>query len=265
MYKGPKEVIVKRVSRPGYFGISSYPKSTTTLGAEITKNGFNTGLTADDEKYYEEALGLKPGELSRHSKWWTDVFNVEHGLKLFNTKSTTLVLDNPLNQIKYKVLNASSKVATSEIEKGNPNVEFYIVDEEAKALKESEQFDYEMESYELIFKLSPEKKRQALRLFGKTGVDSLSESMVKAELIKESKKDAKMFISILSNKKLETRLLVEELLDYRILTRKGNYFMNGDDVIANSTDEAVEYFEDLKNQSVVLALQTKLKKLKKDK
>lgn len=265
MFKGPKEIVIKRIPRPGYFGITSYPKSTTTLGAQITKYGFATGLTEEEEKYYEQKLGLKPGELNRHSKWWDEVFNVYHVLKPFNTKPTTLVLDNDINQIKYKVALASDKIANSEIEKNNPNAEFYIVDEEAKAKKESEIFDYEMECMELILSLSPDEKRQALRLFGKKGVDTLSESMVKSELHKESKKDPKSFIDTLKDKRLKTRMFIEELLDYRILMRKGNYFMIGEDTIAGSTDECIAYFDDIKNQSIILTLQNKLKKLKKDK
>lgn len=265
MFTGPKEIVIKRIPRQGYFGITSYPKSTTTLGAEITKTGYATGLTSEEEKYYEEKLGLKPGELNKHSEWWGEVFNVLHVLKPFNTKSTTLVLDSYLNQIKYKVALASSKIANSELEKNNPNCEFYIVDDEAKAKKESEIFDYEMECMELILSLSPDEKRSALRLFGKSGVDTLSEAMVKSELHKESKKDPKAFIDTLKDKRLKTRMFIEELLDYRVITRQGNYFKNGDDIIANSTNECVEFFEDLKNQSVVLALTTKLKKIKKDK
>lgn len=263
MYTGPKEIVIKRVPKPGYFGITSYSKSTTSFGAEISKFGYNTGLTPEEEKYYEDKLGLKPNELNSHSDWWSDVFNVQHAIKPFNTKSTTLVINSPLNEIKYKVLLACSKVANSELEKGNPNAEFYIVDEEAKAKVESEIFDYEMECMELIINLSPEKKRQALRLFGKKGVDTLSESVVKSELHKESKKDPKLFIDTLKDKKLNTKLFMEELLDYRIISRKGNYFMNGEDTIASSTDECVEYLEDVKNQSVVLAMTTRLKKLKK--
>ena len=265
MFNGPKEIIIKRIPRPGYFGITSYPKSTTTLGAEITKTGFATGLTVEEEKYYEEKLGLKPGELNRHSDWWTEVFNVTHALKPFNTKPTTLVLDSYINQIKYKVALASSKIANTELDKNKPNYEFYIVDEEAKARKESEIFDYEMQCMELIIGLSPEEKRQALRLFGKKGVDTLSESVVKSELHKESKKDPKGFVDTLNDKRLKTRMLIEELLDYKVIMRKGNYFMLGDDTIAGSTDECIAYFEDLKNQSIVLAATNKLKKLKKDK
>ena len=261
----PKEIVVRRVPKAGYFGLTSYPKSVTSLGAEIAKGGFKTGLTSEEEKFYEEKLGLKAGQLSRNSKWWSDVFNVEHSIRLFNTKSTTFDLegDNWINQLKYKVLVSSSKIANSEIEKNKPNVDFYIVDEEAKAKIESEIFDYEWEGMELVLKLSPDEKRASLRLFGKKGVETLSETVIKAELTKELKKDPRLFVETLKDKKLKTRLVIEEMLEYRVITRKGNSFYNGDDVIAVGTDDCIEFFEDMKNQSVVLSLNTRLKKAKK--
>lgn len=264
-FTGPKEVVVKRIPRAGYFGITAYPKSTTTLGCELSKNGWKTGLTVELEGYYEEKLGLKKGELSRHSKWWGEVFNTTYSPRLNNTKETKLLLEDDLNQLRFYVLQASSKVANSEIAKKEPHVDFYIVDEEAKAKLESEAFDYEYEAYELVMKLSPEEKRSTLRLFGKAGVDSLTELILKSELTKILKKDPKVFCDTLKDKQLKTRMLIEELIEYRVLKRSGQYYKNGDDTIAASTDEALEFFEDLKNQSVVLALKTRLKTSKKDK
>lgn len=263
MFNGPKEIKIKRIPKSGYFGITAYPKTTTSLGAEISKRGHNTGLTPEEEEYFETALKLPKGTLTPHSEWWDDVFNINHKISLFNTKTTTLILDNPMAQLKYKVLLASSKIANSEVERSNPLADFYIEDIEAKAKKENEVLDYKLEGYEALMKLSPDEKRAALRLFGKSGVDSLSESVVKAELAKELEKDPKLFTDILSDKRLKTRFLVEELLDYKVITRKGNFYMNGEDTIAGSTDECVSYFEDIKNQSTVLALTTKLKKVKK--
>lgn len=263
MYKGPKEVIIRRIPRAGFFGITAFPKSTVGLGAELGKHGFKTGLTKDEEAYYEDKLGLKPGDLNPHSKWWGDVFNVEHIIRLFSTKSTTLVLDSPLSQVKYKVLLASSKIAPSEIEKNKPGAEFYIVDEEAKAKMENEIFDYEWEGMELVLKLTPEEKRGALRLFGKKGVDTMSETVLKAELRKQIEKDPKLFVDTLKDKRLKTRMFIEDLIEHNVLKRSGNYYMNGEDTIATSTDECIEFFEDIKNQSVKLALETRLKKAKK--
>lgn len=265
MFTGPKEVVVKRIPRVGYFGITSYAKSVATLCAQISKNGYKTGLTPEEETYYEGKLGLKPGELNKHSEWWSEVFNVIHAPKLFNTKKTDFVLDNPLNQIRYKVLLASARVANSEIEKNDPNAEFYIIDEEAKAKKENEIFDYEFEAYELVMKLSPEDKKGALKLFGIKGVDTFSDLVIKAELGKKIKANPKLFVDTLKDKRLKTKIFIEELIEYNLLKRQGNYYIHNEDTIATSTEECIEYFDDIKNQSVKLVLDTRLKKSKKGK
>lgn len=259
----PESIKIKRIGSAGYFGISSYPKSVTTLGCEISKTGFNTGLTVDEEKHFEAELNLKQGELSKHSKWWSDVYNVEFAPRLNNTKSTEIILDNPINQIKYKVLLASSKVANSEIEK-NPNSIFFIDNPEAKAQKELESFEYEYEASTLIHKLSPEDKRGSLRLFGKSGLDNLSETMLNASLYQEMKKDPKEFVRILTDKNLKTHMLVKELIEKGILKRKGNYYIHNDDTIAHSTEECISYFNDINNQSVKLILESRLNKKKKE-
>ena len=260
-----KELVIKKVPRVGYFGISSFPGSTTVKTAPLTKNGHVTGLTPEEEKFFEDELGLKRGELAKHSKWWGEVFNIEHVIKLNNNKETRISLYDPISKLKEKVLRARKDIANSEIEKNHPWIDFYIVDEEAKAKAESEIFDYEWEAMELLLKLNPEEKRASLRLFGKKGVDSLTELMLKSELTKELKKDPKAFCEVLKDKKLRTRMFIEELLEYKLITRSGNYYKHGEDTIGSSTEEVIEYFEDIKNQSVILALTTRLKKAKKDK
>ena len=264
-FEGPEIIKIRNAAKAGFFGISSYAKSVTVLGCELSKTGFKTGLTPEEEKYYEQELGLKPGELNKHSKWWSDVFNVTHAIRLNNTKLTEILLDNPINQIKYKVLLQSSKVANSEIEKSKPGILFYIDDVESKAKAELETFNYEFEGMGLIHKMSPEEKRSNLRLFGKKGLDTMSETMLNAQLVTECKKDPKKFVETLKDKDIATKAFIVELLEKKLLTRKGNYYLHGDDTIANSTEECVEYFNDIKNQSVKLTLQSRLNKINKGK
>jgi hypothetical protein len=259
----PEAIKLRRVPRAGYFGLVSYAKSVTTLGCEISSKGsYKTGLTPEQEAHYEAALDLKKGELSKHSKWWTEVFNVQHPIRLHNTKATELILDSDINQIKYFVLLASSKVANSEIEK-NPNTIFYIDNAEAKAKAEVEQFNYEFEGAGLIHKMSPEDKRSNLRLFGKTGLDEMSETVLNAQLMGELKKNPKAFVDTLQDKDVATKALIKELVEKNILKRKGNYYMHGDDTIANSTEECVDYLNAKTNQSVRLILVSRLNKAKK--
>lgn len=257
-----KTIKVKRIQKTGFFGLVSYPKSGTTICCEISKTGFKTGLTSNEEIHFEKELGLKPGELGKHSKWWGEIFNIEYPIRLNNTKTNEIILDNPINILKYKVLLASSKIANSEIEK-NPNCEFFIADEEARAEKEVETFNFKFEAFKLILGLSPEDKRGSLRLFGKSGIDTMSETMMNSQLGSEMEKDPKKFIDTLTDKSLKTKMLIEELLEKSLLKRKGNYYLHGDDTIANSTEECVDFFDNPKNSSVRLILVNRLKKDKK--
>lgn len=264
MYKfeGPESIKVKRIAKAGYFGISSYAKSVTTIGCEISSKGFfKTGLDAEMEKHYESELSLKPGELNKHSKWWSDVFNVTHSLRFFNTKTNEIMLDNPINQIKYLVLMNSSKIANSEIEK-TPGTIFFIDNAEAKAQAELEVYNYEFEAMGLVYKLSPDDKRTNLRLFGKTGLDNVSEAMLNAQLMQEMKKDPKLFVETLLDKDAKTKGLINELVEKNIIRRKGTHFIYNEDTIAHSTEECVDYFNNKSNDKVTLILKSKLNKAK---
>jgi hypothetical protein len=261
----PKVIKIKKVKRIGFFGIDSYGNSQTIIGAEVSKKGHNTGLTKEDEAYFEAELKLPKGTLAPHSAWWDEVFNTQHVLRLKNSKTNELILDNPINELRYKVLLASSKIANSEVEKSKPYVEFYIDDEEAKAKKELETFNFEFEGMKIIFKMTPEEKRGSLKLFGKKGTDLMSESVVDMQLVRELKEAPKQFFEIMTDKDLKTKTFIKELEEYGIINRKNNTYNYGDDTLAITTDEAVLYFNDLKNQSVVLTLGQKLKKVKKEK
>lgn len=261
-WDGPAIIKVKSVSRAVFSGLSSYPKSVTVLGCELSKYGYKTGLTPAEEAYYEGVLNLKKGDLNRHSKWW-DTFNELNPIRLHMTKATEFVLDNPINQLRYKALLNNSKVAKTEVEKSHPGKLFYIDDAEAKAKAELETFNYEFEGSGLIHKLSPEEKRSTLRLFGKAGLDTMSETMLNNQLYQELKKDPKAFVETLSDKEAETKALIQELLEKKLLTRRGNHYYHGEDLIGHSTNDCVAYLNDVKNQPVKLALRSKLSKKSK--
>ena len=63
------------------------------------------------------------------------------------------------------------------------------------------------------------------------------------------------------DKEMKTKMFISELCERKILTRTANAYKYGDDIIANSNPECVEYLNDPKNQSIRLALETKLKKI----
>lgn len=265
MFEYPETIKIKKIQRPGYFGINSYPKSKMTICAQLhSKTGaYVTGLTEDEEREFEKELNLESKKLGKRSPWWGEVFNVDYAIRLNATKTTEFVLDNAMDKLKYRVMLASDKIANSELEK-SPNALFYIDNAELKAKFEMESLNWEFEGMSLILKLTPEEQRGSLRLFGKIGVDTLSEVMLKAQLAQELKKDPKEFVTILNDKNLKTRMFIQELIEKSLIKRKGIYYLHGEDTIASSTDECISFFSDIKNQPTRLILETRLGKTKKD-
>lgn len=258
----PKVVKIKHAEKAGYFGIAAYPKAVATLSCQLShKGGYNTGLTKEDEAHYEKILELKAGELNKHSKWWGEVFNVKYAIRLSRNKATELFLDDPISQLKYKVLLAHSRVANSETEKLKPGVWFYIDDPETKAKKENESISMAFEGMTLIRDMTPEQKKSALRLFGKTGVNNISESMSSNQLFAEMQRDPKHFLSVMTDKNLEAKAWIKELEEWAILKRKGSTYLYGDDAIAANTEECIKYFEE--HQDVKLVVGNLLKSKKK--
>lgn len=256
-----KTIQIKNAGKIGFFGISSYPRSVETIGCELGDR--SKILTKDEQAYFEKALDLKEGTLAPHSKWWDDVFNVEFALRLRKDKTNTLVLDTPLNELRYKVAMYSSKIANSETERLKPGISFYIDDVEARAKKELESFNYKFEGMKLILSMSLEEKRSNLRLFGKKDIDTMTENSLGASLAQELEKNPKNFFEVLNDRDLKTKAFIAELLEKKVLTRKGNDYIYGEDTIAGSTEECILYLNDPKNANVKLILGTRLKKLSK--
>lgn len=255
-----KSIIVKPITRPKFSGVSSYVKTTTKISTEMNEHGvYKTGLSPKEATDFEIALGLPKGTLGPKSPWWGDIT-----IRLNNDKPTFFSFAGVMDEITYRVLLQSSKAANSELEVSKyPNIGFYIDDPEAKAAVESTQIDYELEAIDEFQKATIENKRSLLRIFGKKGLDDMNETMIKTELYKRMKANPKLFVEYIRDPHMKVRSLLEECVEKRVITKKGSYYYNGEDMIGASTDEVIAYLSDIKNQTVKLALETKVKKARK--
>lgn len=259
-----KTLVVRPVNKIKFSGVSSYSKTKTVFaGAELDQNGlYRTGLTKEKEKYYEQQLSLAPGTLGKKSLFWADL-----EISLWNDKPTQFTFEGLMDELKESVIKAHSKIANSELDLAkNPGALFYIDDPEEKAKLEAMSIDYELQATDLFVELSIEDKKACLRVYGKSGIDDMSETMVKSELYKFLKKDPVRFVKMLQDRdRLKNKALLEELIEKRIVTKKGAYFYHNEDMIGSSTDGALDYLEDPKNQAIKLALVKKVKDLRKSK
>lgn len=242
-----------------FSGLRSLPNTFTTIGCELGPSGYKTGLTKDEQKFFEEKLGLKSGDLSPASEWWGSL-----EIRLANDKATYFNTQDTMNKLKVKVLMASSKICNSPREKFNwPKAEFMVDNEQIEAELLSVQIDTKFEAMKALMETTPEEKRGFLRLYGKRGVTDMREVMVKAELAKKVEENPAKFLELINDKQLKTRFLLEELLEEGFITRHGNYYKNGDDPIGNSTEEVLGYLEDPKHNAIRAALTSKLRAKRK--
>lgn len=261
-----KKIKVINLGKNKFSGVVNYLRTFKTYSTEMDRDGlYKTGITPSEKEEIEKLPQFKGKDLSpkpadvNGSNFWADL-----EIRLNKSKGNEFNLEDPINFIKYRVMLASTKFCNSPLEKQKwPAAEWMIVDEEEDAKIESVEIDFEMEASEIFNSLSQDDKQGMLKLFGKRGLEKATPALIKSALFKEMKKDPKKFTKIAQDKSLKTRVLLEELLEKKIVTRNGNYFKNGDDPIGNSTDEAVSYLEDAKNQSVVISLKGKLKDAKK--
>ncbi len=116
---------------------------------------------------------------------------------------------------------------------------------------------------EMFQELAIEEKRSLLRVLGKSGIDNMSETMVKAELFKKVEDNPKNFLDIAKDLNMKIRALILEAVEKKVLVKRSSTFFYGEDAIGNSTDETLDYLTDIKNQTIKLAIENKVKKLRK--
>lgn len=261
-----KQIVIKPIVKPRFSGISKHANTFTVLGsAQLSmKTGlYKTGLTLEEEGIYEEKLGLPKGTLNkRNADFWGTL-----DIRLFNDKPTYFTIISPMDEIKAKVIMEHSMVANNELEMyASPGAEFYIEDKESRAKLEEISIDLEFEAMQTLMNTTIEEKRGYLKLYPNTkGVDTFSETLVKTELMKKVKADPKRFLEFSKDPDLKVRILIEDLLEAGKLTKKGSFYNYEGEVIGNSIEAAINFFKDLKNQSVKLVAEQDIKNSKKSK
>jgi hypothetical protein len=257
-----RTITIKPVKRIKFSGQTHYDNTGTVFeGAQLSKSGYKTGLTKKEEVDFCEELGLPKGTLSKNNAdFWGTLLN----LRLNNGKPYFLHIDSLMDEIKVRCLLENSKIAKNEIElKKMPLAEFYVEDAEAKAKSEEVIINHKMAAMDALRELTIEDKKGYLRLYGKRGLDMVSDSVVVANLFKEVDVDPVRFLNFYNNPDISLRISIEEMVEAGTLLKKGQYYYFENEVIGNSVDSVIAFFKDLKNQSLKIAAEAATKKKKK--
>lgn len=259
-----KVVAIKPVVKSKFSGISSYSNTKTTFeGAQLGLSGYKTGLSRKDEEYFESELGKPKGFFGKdNSTFWGSMLQ----LALPNDKTFFFKINSVMDELRLKVIMERSDIANNELELAkNPQILFYIVDEEAKAKIEELVIDSKMEAQEAFSELTTDEKKGILKLYGKKGTDELSDRMIKTELFKEVDKDPKKFMGLINNPDVKLMISIQSMLEQGTLVKKNNYYNFENEVIGNTIDSVIAYFKDIKHQDIKIAAEHATKQAKKGK
>ena len=229
-------------------GLIKYRSCYDYIAPYFTRSGsIYTGLTPEDEEYFEKALGYPEGHLSKTSDFWT-TFCVKIGAR-------TLLLDDgiPRQAMIIKFLTGHKRVATS-LDKMDAGKDYLLINREAEAIEQNKQNKLRREAVKEFDKLSLDQMRKCLRLFG-VRPDSMSNELVESTLFSLIDKSPKKFFDKwVDNKNKETEYLIEEAIAKGVIRKDRTQYYYGSEMFADSLSEAVAYLDAKKNQDLKLSI-----------
>lgn len=243
------QVHVRPLPPKGRHQFTVMPNTTKiyTVGLHPVTGKIVTGLTKEKEFELGEKLGV---DLSPNSKFW-------HEYKIvLNDQGTILDLSDPIQELQYIVLSTKSAIATA-TDTIKPYSVFVMYNEEVEAEKDNKMFDYELSAYSYIKEMSEEDRANFLKLYG-LRTRNMSPSVIKKTLKDKADKDAKSFVELYEDKNKILKILIEDCVQYRIITIKNGAYYFGEDMLGADLSLTINKLKNPKSADLRLALEHKL-------
>jgi len=229
-------------------GLLKYKACFDYIAPYFTRSGsIYTGLTPEEETYFEKALGYAEGTLAKNSDFWK-TFCVKVGAR-------GVILDDsiPRHQMIIKFLTGHKRVATS-LDKLTAGKDYILINRQAEAIEQNKINKLRRDAIKEFDKLTLDQMRKCLRLFGVKS-DTMSNELVESTLFNLVDKQAKKFFDLwVNNKSKETEFLLEEAVAKGIIRKERTSYYYGTDMIADTKDEAIAYLDAKKNQDFKLSI-----------
>ena len=236
-----------------WIGLVKYRHCFDYIAPYFTRSGsIYTGLTPEDEEYFEKALGYEKGHLSKTSDFWT-TFCVKVG-------SRTVLLDDsiPRQAMIIKFLSGHKRVATS-LDKLDAGKDYLLINREAEAVEQNKQNKIRRDAIKEFDKMSLEQMRKCLRLFGMSA-DRMSNELVESNMFDIVDKQSKRFLDKwVNNTSKETEFLLEEAISKGVIRKDKTHYFYGSDMFADSLEDAIAYLDSKKNQDLKLSIMNETK------
>lgn len=230
-------------------GLVKYKNCFDYIAPYLTRSGsIYTGLTPEDEKRFEKALGYAEGTLAKGSEFWQN-FTVKIGAR-------SLILDDkfPRQEMIIKFLSGHKRVATS-LDKLTAGKDYLLINRQAEAIEQNKKNKLRRDAIKAFDKLSIDEMRRCLRLFGVGECERMSNELVESTLFNlVDKQPQKFFDKWVNNKSKETEFLIETAIAKGIIRKDRTQYYYGSEMLADSLDDCIAYLDAKKNQDLKLSI-----------
>jgi len=265
-----KKVFLRRQDLGGHLPKAVRAEAITRLSSVYVNRQPLKGFNPKEEKEYMQGiLDVSPEHVDwpKHSKaFWAELSipvgftGVEFEIGLHEDGSPISIMD----YIKYNFAIKHPYVALTkeemELEFGKT---FYIQDlaREDKVKNTSIQFKKDADKEFIKVSSNFRNMKRILRLMSNSDPDRMTEDQVENSLYALKNSDPKKFIRISTDKNLELKAEIEEMVSASILRKIGNQVIFIDEVLGDTTEDAIVHLKDKKNSGKLTILRAKLKEL----
>ena len=240
----------------GHDGELRYTHCFTQLVPKNDKSGYPvTGLTAEDEKYFETKLHLDAGTLSRYNiDYWAN-FRTD-----IPKDGLSLELDDPYKGLIYKVLLANPEVANSEAEKADsPFANYVVTSEQQEAKAKSVEINFTRKAWQEFGKMSSKDMGDFLKVYGKRPAPNATPEWLESQIGDIITSSPATFITIKSDPNFKMKSFIDDCIVKKALSKSGSkYLLAGGDVIGYSLSDTIDYLGLPENQEVYIQLKSRI-------
>ena len=223
----------------------------------------------DEKKYMNGILDVSPdhADWPKHSKqFWAELTipvgftGVELEIGKDDDGSPLSVMD----YIKYNFALKHPHVALTKEEMDSDfNKRFYIQDLSRDDKVKNNQIQLKKNADKEFIKASSNSKsmKRILRLMSNTNPDRMTSEQIENALYEIKNKNPKKFVRIATDKNLELKAEIEEMVSTGVLRKIGNQVIFIDEVLGDTIDDTVVHLKDKKNSGKLTILRAKLKEL----
>lgn len=264
-----KQIQIRRKEKThSYLPTRVIAEARKKLGSIFVSRSPLRGLTQEQErKYLPQVLGISadhPDFQREVRKFWADFsIDVPHDGVVLDI--TTDANGEPLNVddwIKYEWAKKHRFVGSSQAEmRKDPLKTFYIYDPEQEVRKTHRSLQDKKAAYKEFIKLStdPEGIVRVLRVLGQHNPDNMSEEQRENMLAQLMEDDPVKFLTVATDKNLETQDFLFKLIEGDIVRQIGSSFLYLDNTIGETLEEAIQFINSKRNTSVVAEMKAKMK------